>query len=47
MNQHTTLEAILKDIIRAWDNGDMTTVEESITAAEELVTGESRVVVLN
>jgi hypothetical protein len=46
MNQHTTLEAIVKDIIRAWDNGDLTTVEEHITAAEEIVLGKSRMVVL-
>jgi hypothetical protein len=44
MTPLTKLDAIVKDIIRAWDNGDMTAVEESITTAEEIVTGESRVV---
>lgn len=44
MNRQATLEAIVKDIIRSWDNGDMTTVEEHITAAEEIVTEKSRVV---
>jgi hypothetical protein len=38
------LEAIVKDIIRAWDNGDMTSVEEAVTAAETVILGKSRVV---
>jgi hypothetical protein len=46
MNRQATLEAIVNNIIRAWDKGDLTTVEEHITAVEEIVTGESRVVVL-
>jgi hypothetical protein len=47
MNQHATLEAIVKDLIRVWDTGDMMTFENSITAAETLILGKSRVVVLD